>query len=389
MLTASEPRPLHIVHFIAGLQASGAEIALSRLIRQSSGHGLKHTGVSLTGRGDLATDIEDAGGTVVGLDLRLSLELLSGVVGAIDKLRGLRPDILQGWMVHGNLAAWAIRLLLYPRVRLAWNLRMSLQNAIHESSRTMALTRLAGRFSRSVDLLVSNSAAGLHDHQAVGYRPRASTVIPNGFDPDIFRPDAGERERVRRQWGMPQGAVAYGLVGRYHAVKGHDIFIRAAALARGHPDMFFILIGRDASPDNLELVSELERYGVTESFRLLGPRNDVQALLCGLDVVCMPSAYEGFPNALGEAMAAGIPCIATDVSDVRAIVNGAGRIIPIGDAHALAEAMMELQDLGPARRATLGASARCTILRNYTLEAVAVAYVARYRALIAGTPDLG
>lgn len=381
MPNVDEPRPLHVVHFIAGLQASGAEIALSRLIQQSSGHGLKHTVVSLTGRGDLATAIENAGGVVVSLDLKPGLPLLARLVGTVGKLTGLKPDILQGWMVHGNLAAWAVRLLLYPRASLTWNLRMSLRNAIHESPRTMALTRFAGRLSQSVDLLVSNSVGGLQDHQAVGYRPRVTAVIPNGFDPDIFRPDAEDRERARREWDLPRDAVVYGLIGRYHAVKGHDVFLHAAALARSRADMVFVLVGRDASPDNPELVSALERHGIADRFRLIGPRNDVPALLCGLDVVCMPSVYEGFPNALGEGMAAGLPCIATDVSDVRTILNGAGRIIPVGDAQALAEAMVELRDLGSARRATLGATARRTVLQKYTLEAVAAEYLARYRDL--------
>src|SRR5690606_17342335 len=111
-------------------------------------------------------------------------------------------------------------------------------------------------------------------------------------------------------------------------------------------------------------------------------RNDVPAVLCGLDVVCMPSAYEGFPNALAEAMTAGLPCIATDVSDVGTILGDAGRIIPVGDHQALAAAMVDLQELGPEGREALGASARRSIIQRYTLKAVAADYQARYRALL-------
>lgn len=387
MPTVHEPRLLHVVHFISGLQAGGAEISLSRLIQESTGNGLRHTVVSLTGRGDLATAIEDAGGIVVTLDLKSGLSLLPLLVGAVSKLMRLQPDILQGWMVHGNLVAWAVRLLRYPNARLAWNLRMSLRNAIHESRRTLALTRLAGHVSRSVDLLISNSVSGLEDHMSIGYAPRLAAIIPNGFDPEVFKFDAGARRRMRQAWGLPDNAVIYGLVGRYHAAKGHEDFIRAAALARKNLDMAFVLVGRNASAENSELVAALERYGLTDRFRLLGARKDIPAVLCGLDVVCVPSVYEGFPNALAEAMTVGLPCIATDVSDVGTILGSAGRMVAVGDYQALAQAMVYMRDLGRREREALGASARRVILQKYTLDAVAADYQARYRALLVAGPD--
>jgi glycosyltransferase involved in cell wall biosynthesis len=385
MPVAQKPRQLHAVHFIVGLQAGGAEIALSRLIGQSSGPELKHTVVSLTDRGDLATAIENAGGAVISLGLNSRPSLLPGLIGAICKLSGLKPDVVQGWMVHGNLVAWVVRLLMYPRARLAWNLRTSLRNAIHESPRTLRLTRLAAHASRSVDLLISNSVSGLEDHIAIGYAPCDVAVIPNGFDPDVFKPDAEERRRIRRSWAVADDVVVYGLIGRYNAAKGHDVFIRAAALVRDNTDIAFALIGRNASPDNPDLAGALQQHGLTDRFHLLGPRNDIPAVLCGLDVVCVPSVYEGFPNALAEAMASGLPCIATDVSDVSRILGDAGRVIAVGDRQALARAMLDLRELGPQGREALGASGRRIILEKYTLRAVAADYRERYRALVAAT----
>lgn len=377
-------RSLRIVHVIAGLQASGAEIALYRLVAQSGANGLSHTVVSLTGRGELAPDLEAVGCRVVSLGLRPGLQLPLDLIRAARTLAGLKPDVIQGWMVHGNLVAWATRLLLHRRAKLAWNLRMSLKNAVYESARTLRLTQWAGQASRTVDLLISNSAAGLEDHLAIGYAPRGTAVIPNGYDPEIFRPDPLVRSRMRRDWDMPDHAVVFGLIGRYHAVKGHDVFIQAAALARAHDDMMFVLAGRDASPGNPELNAALERHGLKERFRLLGARSDIPAVLCGLDVVCIPSVYEGFPNSLGEAMAAGLPCIATDVSDVARIMGDSGRLIAVGDGQGLADAMADLAALGPAGRASLGERARERILKNYSLARVAADYGERYRALVEG-----
>lgn len=378
-----DAHPVHVVHFIAGLQASGAEIALTRLVQASEGAGLRHTVVSLTDGGDLTEAIETAGGVVIALRLRSGLEGVVGAAKAIAKLADLRPDIVQGWMVHGNLFAWAVRTVLHRPARLAWNLRMSLKNAVHESRRTLAVTRAAGLLSRSVDLLISNSRSGLEDHRAIGYRPRRAVVIPNGFDPEIFRPRAADRERVRNGWALPEGAVVFGLVGRYHPVKGHDTFIRAASIVvEERPGAVFVLLGRGTSSDNAELGQLLAGRGLLEHFRLLGSRHDVPTVLCGLDVLCVPSVYEGFPNALGEAMASGVPCIATDVSDIRDILSGAGGLVEVGDHEALAREMIKMHDLGVVGRESLGRAARENILRQYTLEAVAGRYCTQYRDLV-------
>jgi glycosyltransferase involved in cell wall biosynthesis len=377
-------RPLHIVHFIAGLQASGAEVALTRLVQQASRADLKHTVISLTDRGVLATTITEAGGDVMTLELAPNLSLLRGAAKACQLLPALRPDVVQGWMIHGNLAAWAARALFFPRARLAWNLRMSLKNAVHESRRTLGMTRLAARFSSSVDLLISNSISGLEDHRALGYASRAEVVIPNGFDLDLFKPDDRARARLRQELGVSDGDVVLGLVGRYHPAKGHSVLIEAADLARHHPGLVFVLIGRGADAHNAELVQELERRNLSERFRLLGERDDVHAVLNALDIVCMPSLYEGFPNALGEAMTAGRLCIASDISDVRAILDGHGRLVPAGDAGALAEAIVDAAALTPAERAASGDAARDSIRQRYTLEAVAATYVASYRDMITG-----
>ena len=296
----------------------------------------------------------------------------------------LKPQIVQGWMVHGNIAAWLFRLLCFPGARLAWNLRVTTADAVHEKAGTRLATQWAAVLSRSVDMLISNSEAGLKDHRALGYRARKEAIIPNGFDLSVFRPDPDDRRRVREEWKLSPEAVAFALVGRYHNQKGHSVFIHAAAIVRDTwPEATFVLVGREVDESNRALLDALNSEGLGSRFLLLGARSDVPAIMRAVDVLCMPSNYEGFPNVLGEAMASALPCIATDVSDVASILEDSGRLIRVADVAGLAASMIEMCALGATGRAEMGMKARQRIADRYTLEMVAQLYRDKYLELTA------
>lgn len=376
--TSSQPTmPIRIVHVISGLRTGGAETVLLRLIQGSSAAAVEHVVVSLTGRGDLGAAIEAAGGKVVTPNLRSP----GSMAACLGDVRGLQPDIVQGWMAHGNLVAWLFRTFGSRRAVLAWNLRMPFTGIDREKRRTRWLTRGIACLSGKVDLLLANAESTLRDHQSIGYRPRAASVIPNGFDPDTFAPDPATRATLRAEWGGVDESVLFGLIGRYHPAKGHALFIRAAALVHARfPEAMFVLAGAetDTDPEILALLDELE---VREAFRLLGRRTDVAAIMQALDVVCIPSYYESFPNVLGEGMASARAAIATDVSDVASIMGAAGRIIPPGNHEALAEAMIAMLEAGAEGRAAMGALGRARVLEHYTLRDTTDRYVEHYTRL--------
>jgi glycosyltransferase involved in cell wall biosynthesis len=379
-------RSLHILHVITGLDLGGAETALARLVAQSSDSGIRHTVLSLAGRGDLGDAIEAGGGTVLASASRSLSALPRALLKPPKHLREHRPDIIQGWMLHGNLAAWLLRTTRFRRSALAWNLRMTLDDAMHERRSLIWATRKLANLSGSVDLLVANSEASLNEHLAAGYRPRRTAVIANGFDLDLFTPQVPDRQETRAAWGLAEDALAFGLIGRYHPTKGHALFIRAAArVKRQIPEAMFVLAGTDTDVDaGLGVLIQAE--GLASSFLRLGARKDVPAVMRGLDVVCVPSDYESFPNVLGEAMASARPTIATDVADVSVIMGDAGKLIDVGDVDDLTAAMLEMAEIGPEGRAQLGAEGRKRVLDRYTLAASASRYAAEYRALVAERP---
>ena len=117
---------------------------------------------------------------------------------------------------------------------------------------------------------------------------------------------------------------------------------------------------------------------------LAGERSDVADWLSGVDIVALPSAWgEAFPNIIGEAMASGVVCVATDVGDSAAIIGGHGRVVPPRDPAALASAIGWLAGLGRERRAAMGAAARDRVVRHYGIERIADSYAALYGSVLA------
>ena len=117
---------------------------------------------------------------------------------------------------------------------------------------------------------------------------------------------------------------------------------------------------------------------------LLGERDDIPSLLAVAELFVSASYTEGFPNAVAEAMAAGLPCVVTDVGDSRALVGEHGLSVPANDADALAGAMLDILKLSHEDRSEKGRRARAVVEEEYSLPTVANMYVNLYRKLVDG-----
>jgi glycosyltransferase involved in cell wall biosynthesis len=329
-------------------------------------------------------ELATLGGSVRALGMRSRIPWPWKILRLRRMIRELNPDILHGWMYHGNLAASAVAATLTPRPVVLWNVRQSLYDLMREPFATRQVIRANRLLARGARCIMYNSRLSARQHERYGFPAQKTVVVPNGFDCQRFRRDMQARQAVRAELGLGEGVHVIGMVARFHPMKDHYNFLEAAArLVSAVPHAHFILIGRDVNAANAMLVETIGRLGLAGQVLLLDERKDIPKLLMALDVFTLSSAWgEGFPNVIGEAMAVGLPCVVTDVGDSKDIVGDAGIVVPAHDPAALAGAWDRLVAMGPEGRRDLGRSARSRIEGVYGIETIARRYEDIYETAV-------
>ena len=336
--------------------------------------------IALSSRTDTMIDLfRDIGVPCLLLGFRPSIHSIINLPQLAWALRKIRPDIIQGWLYHGNIAATvAAALLPGSRAPVLWSIRGTLISG--EKTLSRLVISLGAKLSFLPKKIINNSMASAIEHeQRLGYRSRGRVVVPNGFDTDVFCPSDEARESVRKSLGLSHDTLLIGLIGRYHPMKDHDNFLRAAAIVSAkHPDVQYLLAGENVDRTNTELSALISAYGLADRVQLLGLRNDMPTVMAALDIATSSSSSgEGFPNVIGEAMSCGVPCVVTDVGDSASIVGEAGRSVTPRDPRALAAALSALIENGEQRK-SLGRRARQSIIERFSLEAVVRQYETLY-----------
>ncbi|HXZ27014.1 MAG TPA: glycosyltransferase [Terriglobales bacterium] len=368
-----------ILHVITTLRTGGAEVSLLKLLSGSSPE-WEPSVVSLEDEGTVGQQISRLGIPVYSLRLRSEWPNPLRAFTLIRLARRLRPDVIQGWMPHGNLLATLASFSLRKRVPVFWGIHMSIYDLALERRLTALMIRVGARLSRSTAAIIYNSRVAARQHEALGYCAARRVLIPNGFDCQVFHPDEVARRQVRTEMGVSQDTILVGLIARFHPVKDHANFLRAAgSVAVADPTVCFLLAGKGVTGDEPELARLVTEHRLQGRVFLLGERSDMPRLTAGLDVACSSSWTEAFSSTVGEAMACGVPCVATDVGETAFIIDNTGLVVPPRDSEALARAILELIRAGGAHRQQLGAAARRRIESEFSLAAIIRRHEELYR----------
>jgi glycosyltransferase involved in cell wall biosynthesis len=330
----------------------------------------------LDDRGALAPAFEADGVEVVALDRKPGIRLAT-LRSLAALMRSRHPDIVdaQGWPASfwGRLAALVTgtRPLVVtehgdvePRP-----LRHTLADAF------------LGVFTARV-VAKSGEIASLY-RRRVRIPARKVEVVPNGVECDALA-CAFDPVRARSLLGVPADLPTVGIVGRLHAVKGHDLFLAAVALLRAQePGLLAVVVGD--GPERAALEARASALGVADCVRMVGERSDVPEIIGAIDVLMLTSRSEGCPMVALEAMAAGVPLVAPRIAPF-AEISGDGAaavLVPAGDAPAFAAACLALLR-DRRRRAALAEAARRRVREHYDIRR----YVARLEQLFqrAGQP---
>jgi sugar transferase (PEP-CTERM/EpsH1 system associated) len=229
---------------------------------------------------------------------------------------------------------------------------------------------------------------------SVGVRPEFIANICNGVDTQRFRPAVGGRTPISGSPFTGRDLWLVGTVGRLASVKDQVTLARAFVRAReldsaAHEQMRLVIAGD--GPQREAVAQVLREGGAEAQAWLAGERHDIDQLLRGLDAFVLPSLAEGISNTILEAMASGLPIVATAVGGNSELIDSGatGSLVPAANADAMADAMLE--DFRDRRRATRRArAAREAAERRFSLDRMVADYCALYRAELArvGRPQL-
>ena len=360
----SMPEQPKIAHIIIRLDAGGAERNLERLVKATHAR-LVNKVFCLGFPTSVGADIEQAGAEVSYFDYRSPFALIK----LARALKDYSPDVVQGWMYHGNLCA-----SLFSRTRTVWNVLHTLGDA--KEKWTMRLSMALARRCRR-DLVLFNSRSSLESHRYLGFDKPEALVVANGIDTDVFKPCPSIRERARAH--LPSGTEWVGFTGRFHYHKGPDVFLHAIApLLEERENLRIVLAGEGMSADNLELTELLDTLDIDrERVDLMGRHDQLQTLLPGLDCMVLSSRAESMPNVVLEAMACAVPVIATDVGDVQDMLRDPSRVCPPENPPMLRDKIEILLNK------PIDASAdRARVVEHYHIDVYGDAFVNAYRSLL-------
>lgn len=252
--------------------------------------------------------------------------------------------------LHGRLAALPLR---ETGMRIVAH-----YHSAHDDKRNREGTLTLERSLTAVTdrVIACSRAAGDHVADLLGVPPERLTVVPNAVDTERFA--AADRVAARAAFGIADGRPVVALVGRIDPHKGQDDYVRAAPLVRAaHPDALLLLVGSTAKDEVAGPIRELiADEGVEDVVQFTGYVDDMPGLYAAIDLLAAPSRTEGFGLMLVEAMAAGVPIVASAVDAIPEVVgDGPALLLPPNDPATLATAINRV--LGDRDAATAMAAA--------------------------------
>jgi glycosyltransferase involved in cell wall biosynthesis len=375
LLTRRTRLPLRLSLVVDYIAVGGAETLLLNLFRHFDPAVVQPRLICLKAAGPMTSEFEASGFPVdvIGRSGRYDLRTVPRL---IRRFRQDGTDVVLVTHCHpapltfGRLAAWLTRRANIVAPHGTDNLTFTGRRCLpRHDVETLFI-------SDALVLVASSQGSYLHRVEGVGrypWRRILEVVIPNGIPlPAAATP--ADRRRARAELQLEDHDFVVGIVARLAAVKAHEVLFGAVAkLASTHPRLRLVCVGEgEREPELRALVDTL---GIAPKVHFTGLRRDVAQLLPGFDVVCLTSRYECAPLAVIEAMAAGVPVIATDCGAVRNMVtDGAeGYIVDVGDVDAIANRIAHLASDADLRT-RMGVQGRICAERKFRIEDTAAAF---------------
>jgi glycosyltransferase involved in cell wall biosynthesis len=370
------------MHIITDVDVGGAQMMLKRLIEAHQGHtNFQHSVISLKDLGKVGQQIQAKGVEVRAMEMRSPLDIPRALWQLVRLIRASRPEIVQTWLYHADLIGGLAARFAGVR-QVIWGVRCT---AIPQRGLSMTRTvvtlcsRLSGFLPRVIVCCAESARA---THADKGYDQKKMVVITNGYDLRQFSRDPMLRQKARTAFGFGDNDIVIGTVGRFDPLKDYRNFVRAAAMLAAQVERVkFLMVGPAMDLENRVLQRWIGESEFAHKFLLAGERNDVPRCLAAMDVFCLSSSNEAFPNVVCEAMAMNLPCVVTDAGDAAQIISDTGTVVAPRDSAALAEALQNMLSKGAAEWSRLGELARHRIEENYSIQIASARFEKLYKQL--------
>lgn len=357
-------RPIPVTFLITGLGRGGAETQLLRLVLQLDREQWSPRVIAMLQPRAVVAELNAAGIPLSSLNMKRGMATVGDLFRCIRLLQRDRPEIMVCFMFHaillGRIAGWIAGV---PTII------SSVRTGVSGGAWKDGLLRLTDWLGT---VTTTNSRSGAERLVARSAVPRNRIrVIPNALPDDLPAPSTSHRIQLRKALGIHSSEFLWLAVGRFEAAKDYPNLIHAFAdVARQRPEGRLWIAGEGPLQEVIHrMVTELK---LLEVVRFLGLRTDVPELLTAADAYVLSSAWEGLPNSLMEALALGIPAVATSVGGVPELIKHGetGLLAAPGQAISLAQAMLNLMTMTPVERVAMGSAAASYVREEFSSKKV-------------------
>lgn len=369
-----------MVYIITSLSVGGAQKALLNLTSSTFSRDYPPVVISLIQTDGLQEQFAQAGVPVYEMAINKLSHLLLLPWRLWSLIKYLQPQVIHGWMHHGNIVAVLAWLFAGFKPTLLWGIHHTPEKATTERWQHALVLTLGRWLSCLPAATLYVSRRSLERHRELNYDMSGAQVIVNGITINKKVDGDEEKAQLKVELGIPSDCAVIGSLTRFVPEKDIPNLLDAIRICKQHREqVFFILAGEGMDANNPQLQTLITQSGCGDVVRLLGVRRDTEHLLNIMDIATLSSCREALPLFLVEAMAAGVPCVATDVGDIAECIGKTGVVVPKQNPNRLAAAWARILALSPGERQQLGQQAQAQIKQHYSLDAV----VEQYRKLLA------
>ena len=353
------------LHITPGLGQGGAQSQLLLLCKSNPD---SHIVFSLIPNGELLEQFSQSGVEVADVTSNIIFFRLASLLHLISKRR---PDLVVGWMYHGCILS--IFAKVFFKKKIFWNIRHSMVSLKHESFYSKVSIILCIVFSFIPDLIIYNSRTAKFQHSKLGFKTINTCVIPNGIDLNRFKPSSSSRYSLRNKLNIPDDLFVVGHVARFHPMKNHMGLLNSLnALKNSGRQFVCIMIGTNVV--NSRILDYIQQNNLQDNIHLFDRINHIEEFYPSFDLLVLPSLWgEAFPNVIGEAMASGVPVLASDLGDTVYMLGDTGFSFPAGNQPSFINSLLSIIDDRSCLRKCQTLT-RKRIAENFSLDSMIQVY---------------